>query len=499
MYPRFRRAMTLALGGLALQACTPPDGKIPVTTSSAPARALYLEGRALNEKLQPHDAHQRFAEAFALDSGFALAAYGLAATAATARDGAVHLARALTLAVTASAGERLLIQSLHARRSGDPDAARQVAESLVALYPGDERAHWTLANALAAQQQYDRAIAEFRAAIAIEPQYALAYNQLGYAYRAAGRLSAAEDAFAQYVRLVPDDPNPYDSYAELLLLLGRFDESIAQYRKALRLDAHFAGAFTGITAGQMLAGRHDDAIATSELQLAEARDDGERRTALLNLAMVHIDRGATAKALDAMAKREALARAIADTVNLAADGAIIAEILLHAGQPAAAASRFAAAHALLAASSVSAEQKADDALAALYDEGRVAVAHAATDPAALAVARARALAYATGAEARKNDARQRQAQELHAAVSLAMAAPDEALSALDRADQQIPAVWLARSRAFAARGDRAAADAARVKARDMNILPTLAYVFTRATIAGATPSATSRTARGTPH
>ena len=35
----------------------------------------------------------------------------------------------------------------------------------------------------------------------------------------------AEKAFQKYIELIPKDPNPYDSYAELLLKMGRFDDS----------------------------------------------------------------------------------------------------------------------------------------------------------------------------------------------------------------------------------------------------------------------------------
>ena len=35
-----------------------------------------------------------------------------------------------------------------------------------------------------------------------------------------------------HIELIPNDPNPYDSYAELLLKLGKFDQSIENYKKA---------------------------------------------------------------------------------------------------------------------------------------------------------------------------------------------------------------------------------------------------------------------------
>jgi tetratricopeptide (TPR) repeat protein len=67
--------------------------------------------------------------------------------------------------------------------------------------------------------------------------YSTAFNILGYAYRQDGNYNDAEAAFKKYIELIPNDPNPYDSYAELLLKMGRFDEAITQYKKALAIDS----------------------------------------------------------------------------------------------------------------------------------------------------------------------------------------------------------------------------------------------------------------------
>lgn len=302
----------------------------------------------------------------------------------------------------------------------------------------------------------------------------------------------AESAFRQYIALVPNDPNPYDSYAELLMKLGRFDESISQYRKALAIDAHFSGSFVGIAADEMLAGRYDAAVAEAERYFTVARDDGERRTALLNLAMIQVDRGATDEALRTMERRHAIARAAGDTVNMAADGVLIADILLEAGRVDAARARYAQAHVLLAASSVDADVKRDDALAWHYDLART---HIATRD--LKSARTEAVSYATDAAARHNDVRIRQSHELNALVSLADKRFGESLAELAMADQQNPAVWSARARAYAGLGDTARSQESIERATHMNILPTFAYVFSRASLAAATRSATSENAGGT--
>ena len=469
-------------------------GKIPITTRSDVARAILVRGRALNENLQPHEAHALFQQAVALDPSFAFGEYSLAATSPTARETSAHLTRALALAGTVSPGERLLILALQARTNGDPERTRLLADSLVMLYPNDERAHWTLANASSAQQMYERAIAELRAAIALNPTYSLAYNQLGYAYRSAGRMIEAEAAFRQYIALVPNDPNPYDSYAELLLKVGRFDESIAQYRRALSIDDHFTGSFVGIAANEMYAGRYAAAIAELDRYLSVARDDRERRAALLTLAMTYVDQGATEKALRTMERRYAIASATGDTVNMAGDDVAAADILLASGRPDAARARFAQAHALLAASSVAAELKGDDVLGSRYDAARVALAKG-----DLPSARTEAIAYATGAAARRNDARIRQAHELNGDVALAAGRFDESLVEFALADLQNPAVVFGKARAYAGLGQLEKARALADAAKHANILPTFPSVFTRASVAASTRLATSGGARGRPH
>src|SRR5262249_21372983 len=145
----------------------------------------------------------------------------------------------------------------------------------------------------------DQAVEHYKKATQIAPQYSPAYNVLGYAYRQQGNYADAEQAFKKYIELIPNDPNPYDSYAELLLKMGRFDDSLTQYRKALSIDPHFVPSHFGISADLMYQNKHDEA--TSELQKMadQARNDGEMRTAYFGMAVVASDAGKFEKALQA--------------------------------------------------------------------------------------------------------------------------------------------------------------------------------------------------------
>ena len=56
------------------------------------------------------------------------------------------------------------------------------------------------------------------------------------------------------------DPNPYDSYAELLMKLGRYEESIQQYKKALDVNPEFFASHMGISNNLMFLRRYEKMI-----------------------------------------------------------------------------------------------------------------------------------------------------------------------------------------------------------------------------------------------
>jgi len=196
--------------------------KIPVTTASSAAREQYLKGRTLGENLRAHDSRQFLTAAATQDPTFALPHYNLALSAPTAKDFFEHLRKAVALSDKASEGERLMILGLQAGANADTKLQRDYYERLTAQYPRDERAHFLLGNAYFGQQEYGKAVSEYERSVELAPQYAPAYNLLGYAHRAEGQFQEAEQAFKKYIQLIPDDPNPYDSYAELLMKMGRF-------------------------------------------------------------------------------------------------------------------------------------------------------------------------------------------------------------------------------------------------------------------------------------
>ena len=114
---------------------------------------------------------------------------------------------------------------------------------------------------------------------------------MGYAHRFLGDFDAAEAAFRRYIELIPDDPNPYDSYAELLMKTGRFEESIDNYRRALEADEHFIASYSGIAHDQAFLGDGEAARATLETLRGKARNVGEQRAALFWTVVTYVHEG----------------------------------------------------------------------------------------------------------------------------------------------------------------------------------------------------------------
>src|ERR1041385_9085345 len=239
-------------------------GKIPITTSSEDARKEFLQGRDLNEKLLIQDSIAHFDKAISLDPNFAYAELSRSAVSPTGKEFFDHLKKAVSLADKASNGEKLLILGTEAGANGNPAKQKEYLDQLLKDYPNDERANFALAAYYFGQQDFPNAIQYYKKATELAPTFSSAFNLLGYAYRQNVDYPNAEAAFKKYVELIPNDPNPYDSYAELLLKMGKFDDSITQYRKAQSIDQNFINAHQGI--GMALLYKGSVAEAAAEIQ-----------------------------------------------------------------------------------------------------------------------------------------------------------------------------------------------------------------------------------------
>jgi tetratricopeptide (TPR) repeat protein len=449
-------------------------GAVAITTASDEARRFYLQGRDLTEQLRAHEGRELYRKALEADPGFAMAHYQLAVNSATAKDFFDHMKHAVDLSGQVSDGERLTILAAEAGGNVEPAKQLEYLTELVTKYPDDERAHFLLGGTYFGRQEYPQAVEHYEAATRINPRYATAYNSLGYTYRSMEKTAEAETAFRKYIELIPEDPNPYDSYAELLMKTGRFDESIAQYRKALALDSNFTASRVGIATNLMLQGKHRDALAEMDELSRRSRNDGDRRTALFVRSVIQTDAGKPDAAVKEVEKEFVIAERAGDSANMSADVQLIGNILLDAGRTDQAARRFRQSLELIEKSSLSDEVKTDARLGDRYNRARVALAGG-----DVATAKTEAAAYLQGAEARQNRFRVRQAHELAGSIALAEKKYDEAIAHLEQANQQNPQVIYWTALAHKGKGDAGKAKELGAKAAKANVLPNINYAFVR--------------------
>ena len=455
-----------ALLPVAAAAQTPAaSDKVPVTTASPDARALYLKGRDLLEKLRATDGRKFFEQALAKDKDFALGYIGLANTSGTAKEFIDATTHAATLAPRVSEGERHLILGLEAGLKGDPAGQERHYSELVRLFPNDERAHNLLGTLYFGRQDYATAVSHYTRATSINPAFTPAYNQLGYAYRFLDKFPDAEVAFKKYIELIPNDPNPYDSYAELLMKMGRFDESIKSYERALAIDPNFVASYVGIGNNQMFLNRGEQARATFAKLASVARNTGERRQAHFWAAAAYVHEGAPDKAIEEIRKGTALAEADKDFATVSGDLVQIGDILREAGRLDPAAQSYASGVAAIEKAQVPEEVKAATRRNHVFEESRLAVARH-----DLATAKARAAEYAKQVAVKKVPFEVRQQHELSGLIALEEKQFANAVTELKLANQQDPRIVYLTALAIQGTGDAAQARTLAGKAARFNAL-----------------------------
>ncbi|MCH7939347.1 MAG: tetratricopeptide repeat protein [Candidatus Marinimicrobia bacterium] len=232
-------------------------GEIPITTASEEAREIFIQARQVGDNLRFDEARELYSQAIEMDPEFALAHWARAQTVATNKEFREHLDRAGALAPNVSEGERLLIEASQAAADNNPVKAMQLRKRLVRRYPKDKRAHFALAASYGAQNEFDKAIAEYEKAIGIDPDFAPPYNSLGYVHMANNRFEKAEEAFQNYIRLIPDEANPYDSMADLLTRMGRHEEAIEHFKKSAELNPMFTFSQRKIGLNHIYMGHYD--------------------------------------------------------------------------------------------------------------------------------------------------------------------------------------------------------------------------------------------------
>ena len=111
------------------------------------------------------------------------------------------------------------------------------------------------------KQDYDKALADYDAAIRLDPKYAVAYANRGAAYKEKGDLDRAIADYDAAIRLDPKLAVAYNNRGFAYDKKGDLDRVIADYDAAIRLDPKYAVAYANRGAAYEEKGDLDRAIA----------------------------------------------------------------------------------------------------------------------------------------------------------------------------------------------------------------------------------------------
>ncbi len=210
-----------------------------VTTVSNKALKAYIEGESLQGKLYFREAIEQYQTAVEYDSSFAMAYARLAYLNQVFLNQKEEARRLIEKAVGFSGRikdrEKLIIEVIRADINGDSEKSIKLKDELLARFPDLFEAHLYQAERFQKSQDWDNAIKEYNRILKLDPNYALAYNMLAYLHYFKRDYDQAVDYVRKYAEIAEGQANPHDSYGEILMNIGKYDEAIAQFKAANKI------------------------------------------------------------------------------------------------------------------------------------------------------------------------------------------------------------------------------------------------------------------------
>jgi tetratricopeptide (TPR) repeat protein len=170
-----------------------------------------------------------------------------------------------------------------------PVRATALARRLVRQrHPDAKWAHNLIGNIQTNAGDYGRAINEYRAALALDPEFLIARINLARALRQTGDFAAAEEAYDALAAAYPQNALIAEGQAELLNAQEDIDGAIALFEKAAALDPASPHYFARIGQINEARGNADEALTWFERSLAI---DPSYALAVEPLFIAHASRG----------------------------------------------------------------------------------------------------------------------------------------------------------------------------------------------------------------
>ncbi len=253
-----------------------PVKSMPLTTKSVKARDLYQRALQDYELLYLGRATIGWRAAAKEDPQFAVAFAMVAMNSRDPEGARSAREQAKELAAKASPGEKLMIRWIATTQEGNFLDGIAAMNDMVAMFPRDKHVLYLAANWLMGVEGNEQAHHLLHKALDVDPDFAPALNNLAYLHARDREFGEALEDMDHYAALLPKEPNPQDSYGEVLRTAGRFDDALEHYRAALKIDASFNTSQVGLADTYALMGDQERARQEYDKAIANEPDPANR-------------------------------------------------------------------------------------------------------------------------------------------------------------------------------------------------------------------------------
>ena len=269
---------------------------LPVTTSSAEARSLYEKGMQDYENLYLERCNDDWRAAVKADPNLAVAWAWIAFNSSDPKEVSAAREKAKALAPKLPPGEQLMIEWIVKVQEGDFIGGISAMNDLLEMYPKDKHVLYLAGNWLMLEDSDEHAQKIMEKALALDKKFPAALNDLAYLYARNRQFDKAFADMDRYVALLPNEPNPQDSYGELLRMAGNFEGSLQHYHAALKIDPDFVTSQVGLGDTYALMGNQEQARIEYDKAIRYAHNEADRLTYSMQKAMTFVRDGKFADA-----------------------------------------------------------------------------------------------------------------------------------------------------------------------------------------------------------
>jgi tetratricopeptide (TPR) repeat protein len=269
---------------------------MPITTSSAQARTLYQKGMRDYENLYLERCNDDWRAAVKEDPNLAVAWAWIAFNSSDPKEVSAAREKAKTLAPKLTPGEQLMIAWIVKVQEGDFIGGISAMNDMLEMYPKDKHLFYLAGNWLMGEEGTEQAGKMMEKALAIDKNFPAALNDLAYVDAQNRQFAKAFVAMDRYVALLPKEPNPQDSYGELLRMAGNFEGSLQHYRAALKIDPDFVTSQVGLGDTYALMGNQEQARIEYDKAIRYAHNEADRLSYTMQKGMTWVRDGKFAEA-----------------------------------------------------------------------------------------------------------------------------------------------------------------------------------------------------------